>query len=266
MIRFHRLLLASFASFACIATCARADCTLVADAATQRILKQEGECATRITPASTFKIAIALMGYDAGFLKSEHAPVLKYHPGDVDWSTAWLADTDPQKWIRDSVVWYSQRVTAALGAPRFQRYATAFGYGNADVSGDPKRHDGLKFAWIDSSLRISPLEQLAFLERVVRRELPVSALAFDMTGRITELPDAGGWALHGKTGTGFPLLADGRSDHAHAYGWFVGWAMKGPRTLVFVRQIQDRSLQDGPAGLRARDVFVRALPALLAGL
>ena len=244
---------------------ALADCTLIADATTRRVLKQEGDCATRLTPASTFKIAISLMDYDAGILTSVHTPVLKYHRGDLDWNPSWLADTDPQKWIRDSVVWYSQRVTAALGTAKFQRYTTAFDYGNADVSGDSKLHDGLKFAWIDSSLQISPLEQLAFLERVVRRELPVSARAYDMTGRITALPAAGGWALHGKTGTGFPLLPDGRSDHAHAFGWFVGWAVKGSHTRVFVRQVQDTSLQDGPAGLRARDALLPTLPSLLDG-
>ena len=250
-----------------IAGGARADCTLIADASTKQIVKQEGGCDARVTPASTFKIAISLMGYDAGFLESEHAPVLHYRKGDPDWSDSWLADTDPQKWIRDSVVWYSQRVTAALGPRRFRRYATAFHIGNEDVSGDPKRHDGLKWAWIDSSLQVSPREELDFLERVVRRELPVKPLAYEMTSRITTIAgEHGGWDIHGKTGTGFPLLRDGRSDHAHAYGWFVGWATKGQRTFVFVRQTQDQSLQDGPAGLRARDAFLPALPALLDAL
>ena len=250
-----------------LAGAARADCTLVADAATRQVVKDEGACDTRITPASTFKIAISLMGFDAGVLKSEHAPLLPYRKGDPDWSDSWLTATDPQKWMRDSVVWYSQRVTAALGAPRFQRYATAFRFGNADVSGDPKRHDGLKWAWIDSSLQVSPREELGFLERVVRRELPVKTLAYEMTSRITAIAgEHGGWDVHGKTGTGFPLLADGRSDHAHAYGWFVGWATQGARTFVFVRQTQDQSLQQGPAGLRARDAFLPALPALLDGL
>ena len=244
-----------------------ADCTLIADAATKRIVKEDGACDTRITPASTFKIAISLMGYDAGFLNSEHDPVLKYRKGDPDWRASWLTDTDPQKWIRDSVVWYSQRVTAALGAQRFQHDATAFHYGNEDVSGDPKKHDGLKWAWIDSSLQVSPREQLDFLERVVRRELRVKPIAYEMTSRITTIAgEHGGWEIHGKTGTGFPQPADGRSDHAHGYGWFVGWATKGDRTLVFVRQTQDAALQDGPAGLRARDAFLPGLPTLLESL
>ena len=243
---------------------AHADCTLIADAATQRIVREQGACDTRITPASTFKIALSLMGYDAGFLETEHAPVLHYRQGDPDWNASWLADTDPRKWIRDSVVWYSQRVTAALGAARFQGYVHAFHIGNEDVSGDPSLHDGLKFAWIDSSLQVSPREELGFLERVVRRELPVKPRAYEMTSRLTAIPgDHGGWAIHGKTGTGFPLLPDGRSDHAHAYGWFVGWATKGGRTLVFVRQTQDVSLQDGPAGLRARDAWLPGLPVSL---
>ena len=256
------------AALAALATAAaQADCTLVADAASGRVVSETGHCDTRITPASTFKIAIALMGYDAGFLVDEHAPVQHWHRGDVDWRPDWRADTDPSRWIRDSVVWYSQRVTAALGPARFASDAKAFGYGNMDVSGDPKRHDGLKFAWIDSSLRISPREQLGFLERVVRRELPVSAKAFDMTSRITRIPgDAGGWELHGKTGAGFPVLADGRTDHAHGYGWFVGWAVKGGRTFVFVRQTQDSEAHDEPAGLRAREAFLPGLPATLDAL
>ena len=250
-----------------LAGAAHADCTLVADVATQRIVREEGTCDTRITPASTFKIAISLMGYDAGFLASEHVPVLHYRPGDPDWNDSWLSDTDPRKWIRDSVVWYSQRVTAALGPRRFKRYVAEFHIGNEDVSGDPKRHDGLKWAWIDSSLQVSPREELGFLERVVRRELPVKPLAYEMTLRITAIPgDHGGWEIHGKTGTGFPLLPDGRGDHAHAYGWFVGWAARDGRTFAFVRQTQDKSLQDGPAGLRARDAFLPDLPATLSAL
>ena len=260
-----RLLAASVASL--LASLAHADCTLVADAATQRIVREEGACDTRITPASTFKIALSLMGYDAGFLKSEHAPVLPYRQGDPDWRASWVADTDPQKWISDSVVWYSQRVTAALGAARFQRYVHAFHLGNEDVSGDAKRHDGLKWAWIDSSLRVSPREELGFLERVVRRELPVKPVAYEMTSRITSIPgEHGGWEIHGKTGAGFPLLADGHPDRAHGYGWFVGWATKGGRTFVFVRQTQDRSVQDSPAGLRARDALLPGLPASLDAL
>jgi beta-lactamase class D len=122
---------------------AHAACTALGDGATGRIVRQEGSCDVRITPASTFKIAIALMGYDSGFLKDEHAPALPFRAGYPDWLPEWRATTDPSAWIKYSVVWYSQQVTQSLGEARFQRYVDDFGYGNRDVSGHPGRHDGL---------------------------------------------------------------------------------------------------------------------------
>jgi len=239
-------------------------CTVLADAATGRILKEDGPCRTRVTPASTFKIAISLMGYDSGFLKDEHTPLLPFRPGYPDWLPSWRTATDPTLWIKNSVVWYSQQVTQSLGQDRFQRYVAAFHYGNADVSGDPGKHNGLTRAWLSSSLKISPLEEVLFLEKLVRRELPVTPHAVDMTEGITlyaTLPD--GWEIHGKTGSGFPRKPDGTEDEAHAYGWFVGWATRNGHTLVFARLIQDETPQKISAGLRARDAFLRELPQLL---
>lgn len=239
-------------------------CTLLAEAATGKILKQAGECATRITPSSSFKIAIALMGYDAGFLKDEHAPVLPFKPGYPDWNPAWETDIDPTSWIKLSVVWYSQQITQAMGERHFQHYVQAFHYGNEDVSGDPGKHNGLTNAWLSSSLKISPLEQATFLEKIVQRSLPIQAEAYDMTDRITKITTLpNGWDVHGKTGSGFPNLADGTVDRDHPYGWFIGWATKGERKLVFVRQTQETERREGLAGVRARDAFLTELPALL---
>ena len=239
-------------------------CLVLADAASGRILKEDGPCDQRVTPASTFKIAISLMGFDSGFLKDEHTPLLPFRQGYPDWLPAWHTATDPTSWIKNSVVWYSQQVTQSLGLQRFHRYVTTFHYGNEDVSGDPGKDDGLTRAWLSSSLQISPREQVVFLGKLVRHELPVSARAVDMTERITlytTLP--GGWEIHGKTGSGFPRKPDGNEDEAHGYGWFVGWATHGDRTVVFARLIQDDLPQKISAGYRARDAFLEDLPKLL---
>lgn len=138
-------------------------CTAVADAATGEVLTQEGACDTRATPASTFKIAISLMAFDAGFLKDVHTPALPFRQGYADWIPTWRSTTDPARWMAESVVWYSRLATEAIGKERFGRYVDAFDYGNRNVSGDPGRDNGLTDAWLSSSLEISPLEQLAFL-------------------------------------------------------------------------------------------------------
>ena len=67
-------------------------CTLVADAASGRVVLEEGDCASRVTPASTFKVALAVMGFDAGFLKGPHDPVLPFKDGYVAWRGARLPE------------------------------------------------------------------------------------------------------------------------------------------------------------------------------
>lgn len=240
-------------------------CTLVSNAKTSTVLYKQGDCSTRVSPASTFKLAISLMGFDSGFLQDEYNPVLDYESGDPDWGGAnWLQPTNPERWLKYSVVWYSQRVTHELGTVRVEHYARAFGFGNADLSGDPGESNGLDRAWISSSLKISPLEQLRFHERLANRELPVSQQAFDLTSRIS-LIDAHpeGWEIRGKTGTAFPRDANGVSDESRGYGWFVGIATKGNRTLAFVRLEQDQKANSVPAGIRARDTFLNEFPSLV---
>lgn len=238
-------------------------CTLVADAKTGTVLTQSGVCDKPVTAASTFKIAIGLMGYDAGILHDEHSPALPFREGYPAWNPAWRATTDPTSWIKHSVVWYSQQVTQQLGEARFKHYVTVFHYGNEDVSGNPGKHDGLTLAWINSSLKISPQQQVRFLRKIVKRQLPVSAHAYDMTSRITAIATLpNGWDVHGKTGTGAPLKADSSADWDHAYGWFVGWATQGERTFVFARLVQDDKREPINAGLRARDAFMRESPGI----
>jgi len=107
----------------------------VADAKSGDVLQQEGDCYTRVTPASAFKIAISLMGFDAAFLQDEHSPTLPYQPDDPDWGgAAWLEPTDAVQWLqysvpaRPSLDWRTEAAmkptdTAGLSAGR-QRMST----------------------------------------------------------------------------------------------------------------------------------------------
>ena len=238
-------------------------CTSLLDAASGKQLVRQGQCAERITPASTFNIAVSLMGYDSGVLQDEHTPRLPYKPGYPAWGPNWKTATDPDSWLKNSVVWYAQQVTSTLGAERFGRYIHSFGYGNQDVSGDAGKNNGLTLSWISSSLKLSPDEQTAFLSKIVNRSLPVTQHAYDMTMRI--MPSealANGWLIHGKTGTASAALPDGSRDAQHQYGWYVGWAQKGQRTIVFTRMAQlDR--KKGNAGARVKQAMLRELEARL---
>lgn len=238
-------------------------CTLVVEPASGRTVVEEGDCASRVTPASTFKVALAVMGFDAGFLKDPHDPVLPFKEGYVAWREEWKQPTDPTAWLRYSVVWYSQQITHALGAERLGRYAEAFDYGNADFSGDPGKDNGLDRAWIASSLQVSPREEVAFLAKLVTGTLPVSQRAMEMTRATVETRPAGdGWTVHGKTGAGASKDASGHIVKGRPWGWYVGWAEKDGRTFVFARLIRDDTKQDTPPGFRARDGLIEAWPRM----
>ena len=243
---------------------ARTICTIIADAASGEVLLEEGDCRSRVTPASTFKIALSLIGYDTGFLTGLTTPVLPFREGYPDWGGGnWTQPTNPERWMKYSVVWYSQQITAALGADRIERYLTAFGYGNADFAGDPGRNNGLERAWISSSLKIAPAEQVAFLRNLVNRSLPVAPDAIDRTMAVVETAAVGnGWVVAGKTGAAYPRMADGSFDRARGWGWFAGWANKGNRTLVFARLNQDEKREKGSAGIRNKRAFLKQWPQL----
>ncbi|MBX9464042.1 MAG: class D beta-lactamase [Aquamicrobium sp.] len=245
---------------------ARNICTIVADATSGAVLHEDGDCQTRVTPASTFKVALALMGYDAGYLQDSRSPVLPFKEGYPSWGGEnWTQPTDPTRWMKYSVVWYSQQIAKSLGAERMTDYGVKLGYGNADFTGDPGRNNGLERSWIGSSLKISPREQVGFLQNFLNRKLPVNAAAIDRTIEVVESTTTeGGWTVSGKTGSAYPRNADGSLNRARGWGWFVGWATRDDAVVVFARLDQDEKRQKRAGGLRARDAFLKAWPTLAA--
>lgn len=233
-------------------------CTLVTDVATGAVLHAEGACDARVTPASTFKIALAVMGYEAGVLRDAGAPVLTWRAGEPDWGgAAWTGAVDPEAWMRESVLWYSQRLAREMGAATLTGFARQLGYGNADFSGDPGFDNGLERAWIASSLQVSPREQAAFLRALVQDQLPVRAQAMAQARGLLERHVVGAWVIRGKTGTAYPRRADRSFDNARGWGWYVGWAERGDRRLVFVRLTQAQARSEVSPGIATRDTVLR---------
>lgn len=243
-------------------------CTMVIESASRSVLLEEGDCTRRVTPASTFKVPLAAIGYEEGVLSGPHSPVWTWARGEVDWGgDPWRGDVDPMHWMKHSVVWYSQRMTRKLGRPLLEQRTSALGFGNADFSGDPGEDNGLERAWIASSMMVSAREQALFLTGLLNRTLPLSESAQAQAEALLPALEAGeGWTLTGKTGGAYPRLADGSFDRSRGFGWFVGWAeAKGSsegQRLVFVRLVQDETRQRGSPGRRARAAFLEEWPAI----
>ena len=239
-----------------------AECTVILDAVTATVLFRDGICDRRVTPMSSFKLPLAMIGYDAGILADEHNPAWPYR-AELDRPKRERKTVDPTIWEKDSILWYSQELTRSLGEDRFADYIDKFSYGNGDVSGDPGKDNGLTESWLVSSLVISPDEQATFLRRFLIRALPLSTEAYDLTHRITpRFEAADGWIVQGKTGSGW-VGEKGKTDRSNPLGWFVGWAEKDGQHVVFARLIIGDGKLGQPGGFIARDSLLQALPEIM---
>jgi beta-lactamase class D len=211
-------------------------------------------CAQRTSPCSTFKVPLALMAFDSGILKDETS-MMKWD-GTKSSRDTWNRDQTAATWMQNSVVWFSQRLTPQLGMERVKAYLSRLDFGNQDMSG------GLTMAWLDSSLQVSPDEELRFWERFWREELSVSKHALDMTKKITLVGKSdSGWTLHGKTGSGGVGAGGSNQEPRLWLGWFVGHVARGDREYVFVTSYSDRveAADHRPPGWIAREMSLQIL-------
>lgn len=184
----------------------------------------------RLTPCSTFKIVLSLIGFDIGLLNNENNPSWVFQEGYDDFLDSWKSSQTPYSWMKTSCIWVSRLIASEIGLEQLQKYLNAFNYGNQDSSG------GLTNCWLSSSLKISPKEQVHFIEKIVCESLPISSDAIRKTKAlllIEELPN--GWTLFGKTGSG----SFDTSDETYELGWFVGWIEKDHLFFPFAYNIRD---------------------------
>lgn len=229
----------------------------------------EGRSDLKLPPCSTFKIPLALMGYNEGILQNENQPRWEYKTEYQTWNPIWKfkeweQSQTPKTWIQNSTIWYSQLLTQHLQMERLLDYVHIFEYGNQNVTGCRGKNNGLSHAWLSSSLKISPLEQIAFLEKLVNSKLPVSTFAQEATRQLLYLETLSNhWQLFGKTGSCHKRDRDGNLNPERQFGWFVGWAQKAGRKAFFAQQIIDTKPYQTTAGGRAKNLVKKKLCSIL---
>lgn len=234
-------------------------CFELVDLKTGHIVERYGgkRCEDRFPPCSTFKVPLAVMGFESGVLKDEHTS-FKWD-GKPKMIKSWERDQDARSWIKESVVWYSQEVARRLGADKMAKYMREWDYGNADMTG------GLETAWLSpepdpksavkSSIAISADEQIKFFSNLWLGKLPhTSPRSMELARELSYWEtSANGYTLHGKTGSGYAGKGTKRR-----LGWFVGRVAKGAKEYIGVVSFTDKEEPDakaGYAGPQSRDLF-----------
>jgi len=196
---------------------------------------------TRVSPNSTYKIFSALMALQEGVLDADDT-FRKWdgtqHPFDT-----WNRNQNLASAMSNSVNWYFQGFDAQVGVDRIEYHLLQLSYGNQKLSGN------VMDFWLESSLRISPLEQVGLLTSLYRNETPFEAMHEDfvMDALVLTVNDAA--ALSGKTGTG---LVNGRI----ANGWFIGFIETTNGTFVFATFIRG---EDNAGGSMAAQITLAIL-------
>ncbi|ENZ0431747.1 penicillin-binding transpeptidase domain-containing protein [Klebsiella pneumoniae] len=69
--------------------------------------------------------------------------------------------------------------------------------------------------------------------------------------------------VHGKSGSGWLRDNNGKINESRPQGWFVGWAEKNGRQVVFARLEIGKEKSDIPGGSKAREDILVELPVLM---
>jgi beta-lactamase class D len=167
-------------------------------------------CSQRVVPASTFKIANSMIGLETGVIAD--ADFVIPWDGVTRELADWNRDHTLRSAIKASAVPYYQELARRVGQQGMAEWTARLDYGNTQT-GDASQVDSF---WLHGPLAISPVEQLVFLRRFAREELPISPRTRDIVRDIMVLADGDGPVLRGKTGWGHP-------HEPNELGWFVGY-------------------------------------------
>ena len=198
----------------------------------------------RVSPNSTYKIYDALFGLEEGVITPADSFIAwngKNYPFE-----AWNADQTLQSAMNASVNWYFQSVDKQLGADTLYSYIQEIGYGNEDMSGD------FSIYWMESTLEISPIEQVELLTKLYNNNFDFSPENINVVKDSIRLSSSDTRTFYGKTGTG-------RVDGQDVNGWFIGFIETEDNTYFFATNIgADRDA----AGSNATEITMSILSGM----
>jgi beta-lactamase class D len=189
----------------------------------------------RLTPESTFKVPNSLIGLETSAIRDEYE--VKRWDGVIREFESWNRDHSLASAMRESAIWFYQDMARDIGEVKMQEYVNQIGYGNGDLSG------GIDSFWLDSTLKISALEQVDFMEDLVEEDLPFMEKNQKTVKRMMIQDEQDHYTLHGKTGT---RLSD------MGIGWYVGYIETDKDTWVFAVNLNG-------SGTEAKQIAIETL-------
>jgi beta-lactamase class D/2-keto-3-deoxy-L-rhamnonate aldolase RhmA len=220
------------------------------------------ECSRRTLPASTFKVPHALIALQTRVVTDKS--IVKWDGKKRDYAV-WDRDQTLESAIKMSAVWVFQQFATSIGRDRELEHLRAFRYGSASFE-----HDVTSF-WLNGDLRISPLEQVAFLRRMFSYDLPVDRIHIDTVKADLTMPrgkfeNASGvhdFPLRWPAGTVVRVKSGNGTVNGERVSWLVGALEIGGTQYLFASRARSatRTLENTAGADLALRVLNAVAPA-----
>ena len=198
----------------------------------------------RISPDSTFKIYSGLFALEEDIIHYD-ASGQKWDGTTYSFDT-WNKDQTLATAMQNSVNWYFQNLDIQLGYQKLYSYYKKISYGNCNLTA------GINYYWAESSLKISPVEQVMLLSNLLENKWAFEEENVQAIKNSLFISDTAIGRLYGKTGTG---VVNGQSSN----GWFIGFLERGERVYCFATNLQNA---DNATGSNASEITVEILNSI----
>jgi beta-lactamase class D len=205
------------------------------------------ECAAATAPASTFKIPHALIALETGVVTP--ATIVKWDGTPRDFET-WRRDHNLDSSIRWSVYPFFQHTARLIGRDRMKQSLGSLAYAADTFDGE------LTTFWNTGDLVVTPIEQVAFLRRLMAGKLPIDARhvatvrqALRMpAGQITNAAGTHTFALTWPKSASVHAKTGNTTVNGERVSWLVGWVTLDGVDTVFAGRIRAKGTLGNTAG------------------
>lgn len=177
----------------------------------------------RFTPASTFKIANALIALQTGIVTDENMKI-KWD-GINRTNKEWNKDLSLKEAFKVSSVPHFQEIAREIGSDTMKHWIDTLSYGNKNMQGP------IDSFWLNNQLKISPDEQLGFLKKLYFDQLPFRKTVQQAVREMMLQEDNTMYKLSYKTGWGF-------DEQKNNIGWVAGWIEENRHVYFFVTLVK----------------------------
>lgn len=198
-------------------------------------------CQKRYIPASTFKIFNSLVALETKAIADENT-VIPWD-GVVRWVPEWNQDQTMRTAFKRSAAWFYQEVARQAGKERMAKYIQAAGYGNQNIE------DKIDTFWLNGKLRISPEEQIKFLVKLYKEDLPFSPAVMNTVKDIMVIDRQDAYTLRGKTGWARDV------EGIKNIGWHVGYIERDNNVYFYALNFENQDPNFDMIPIRKKILF-----------